>query len=457
MGFREEKDSLGMVIVPGDAYYGAQTERARQNTIDSGLRLPPAFLRALALIKLFAAKVNLDLKLLDSEIAGAIITSAREVEEGRLETQFVVDLFQTGSGTSTNMNMNEVIAARANELLTGKIAGKSPVHPNDHVNLGQSSNDVIPTALHISTLGAIERNLLPRLETLRRVLTEKAALWSSVRKIGRTHLQDAVPMFLGDEFGAYARQMELSVLRTRNASAGLRELALGGTAVGSGLNTSPAFASAVIEKINHHLNMRFKEAANRFEAQSARDAAVEMSGTLKSVAVSLTKIADDVRWLASGPRCGLGEIRLPPLQPGSSIMPGKVNPVISEVVLQAAAQVIGNDTTITFAGQKGQFELNTMQPLIAYNLLQSIDILGESARMLAEKCIQGIEADVEKCASYVEKSLALATYLVPRLGYDRAAKLSQQAHRTHKTIRELVIENNLMTPAEFDALIGEDE
>jgi fumarate hydratase class II len=457
MSSREEKDSLGTVIVPGNAYYGAQTERARQNTIDSGLRLPSAFFRALALIKLFAAEVNLDLKLLDPEIAGAIITSSREVVEGRLETQFVVDLFQTGSGTSTNMNMNEVIAARANELLTGKIVGKSPVHPNDHVNLGQSSNDVIPTALHISTLDAIERNLLPRLETLRRVLAEKAALWSNVRKIGRTHLQDAVPMFLGDEFGAYARQMELSVLRIRNASAGLRELALGGTAVGSGLNTSPAFASAVIEKINHHLNMRFKEAANRFEAQSARDAAVEMSGTLKSVAVSLTKIADDVRWLASGPRCGLGEIRLPSLQPGSSIMPGKVNPVISEVVLQAAAQVIGNDTTITFAGQKGQFELNTMQPLIAYNLLQSIDILGESARVFAEKCIQGIEADEEKCASYVEKSLALATYLVPRLGYDRAAKLSQQALQTHKTIRELVIENNFMTVAEFDALIGEDE
>jgi fumarate hydratase class II len=457
MSSREEKDSLGTVIVPGNAYYGAQTERARQNTIDSGLRLPSAFFRALALIKLFAAEVNLDLKLLDPEIAGAIITSSREVVEGRLETQFVVDLFQTGSGTSTNMNMNEVIAARANELLTGKIVGKSPVHPNDHVNLGQSSNDVIPTALHISTLDAIERNLLPRLEILRRALAEKAALWSNVRKIGRTHLQDAVPMFLGDEFGAYARQMELSVLRIRNASAGLRELALGGTAVGSGLNTSPAFASAVIEKINHHLNMRFKEAANRFEAQSARDAAVEMSGTLKSVAVSLTKIADDVRWLASGPRCGLGEIRLPSLQPGSSIMPGKVNPVISEVVLQAAAQVIGNDTTITFAGQKGQFELNTMQPLIAYNLLQSIDILGESARVFAEKCIQGIEADEEKCASYVEKSLALATYLVPRLGYDRAAKLSQQALQTHKTIRELVIENNFMTVAEFDALIGEDE
>lgn len=457
MGFREEKDSLGGVIVPEDAYYGAQTERARKNSIDSGLRLPHAFLRALALIKLFAAEVNLDLKLMDPEIAGAITTSAREVAKGRLGTHFVVDLFQTGSGTSTNMNMNEVIAARANELLTGKIGGKSPVHPNDHVNLGQSSNDVIPTALHISALSAIECDLLPQLDILRRVLAEKAALWSNVRKIGRTHLQDAVPMYLGDEFGAYARQMELSALRIRNASAGLRELALGGTAVGSGLNTPHGFAAAIIKRINHHLDLRFKEAENRFEAQGSRDACVEMSGTLKSVAISLVKIADDVRWLASGPRCGLGEIRLPALQPGSSIMPGKVNPVIPEVVLQAAAQVIGNDTTITFAGQKGQFELNTMQPLIAYNLLQSINLLGESARVLAGKCIQGIEVDGERCAGYVEKSLALATYLVPRLGYDRAAELSKQAHQAGKTIREIVIENNLMASAEFDALIGEDE
>ena len=457
MKYREEQDSLGTVRVPAKAYYGAQTERARQNTVHSGLCLPSAFIRALALVKLFAAEVNLESKRLDPELAQAILASAREVAEGGLEPEFVVDLFQTGSGTSTNMNMNEVIASRANERLSGIIGGKSPVHPNDHVNLGQSSNDVIPTALHISALKAIARGLLPHLNTLGQVLGEKAVQWGDIRKIGRTHLQDAVPMFLGDEFSAYARQVELSVSRIKNASEGLRELALGGTAVGSGVNTPPGFAGAVIQKINRHLDMEFREAENHFEAQAARDAAVEMSGTLKSVAVSLMKIADDLRWLASGPRCGLGEIQLPGLQPGSSIMPGKVNPVIPEVVLQAAAQVIGNDTTITFAGQKGQFELNTMQPLIAYNLLQSISLLGESARVLVEKCVKGIEANREKCEGYVEKSLALATYLVPRLGYDRAAELSRRAHQAGKTIREIVVENNVLTSTEFNALIGEDQ
>ena len=456
MTYREEKDSLGTVKVPANAFYGAQTERARQNTIDSGLRLPFAFIRGLALVKLFAAEVNLELKRLDPEIGEAIKASAREVADGRLEQAFVVDLFQTGSGTSTNMNMNEVIASRANQRLTGNMGGKTPVHPNDHVNLGQSSNDVIPTALHVSALTAIERDLLPKLATLREALAEKAAQWADIRKIGRTHLQDAVPMFLGDEFSAYARQVELSAARIESASRGLRELALGGTAVGSGMNTPPGFARDVIKKINRHMDMDFREAQNRFEAQAARDAAVAVSGTLKSVAVSLMKIADDLRWLASGPRCGLGEIRLPALQPGSSIMPGKVNPVIPEVVLQAAAQVIGNDTTITVAGQKGQFELNTMQPLIAYNLLQSIHLLGESARVLVEKCVKGIQADEKKCNGYVEKSLALATYLVPRLGYDRAAELSKLAHETGKTIRDVVIENKVMTSAEFDDLIGGD-
>ena len=453
---REEKDSLGNVMVPEDAYYGAQTERARQNTIHSGLFLPSAFLRSLALIKQFAAEVNFEMKRLETDVAEAIIDAAAEVAQGGLAEAFVVDLFQTGSGTSTNMNMNEVIASRANERLTGIVGGKSPVHPNDHVNLGQSSNDVIPTAIHISALGAIEGGLLPKLEILRKALSEKARSWGRIRKIGRTHLQDAVPMYLGEEFGGYARQVEQSAGRIKAASAGMRELALGGTAVGSGMNTPPAFASSVVAKINLHLGMDFREAENHFEAQSARDAAVEMSGTLKSVAVSLMKIADDVRWLASGPRCGLGEIRLPALQPGSSIMPGKVNPVVPEVVLQAAAQVIGNDATITIAGQKGHFELNTMQPLIAYNLLQSINLLGESARLLAEKCILGIEADREKCEGYVEKSLALATYLVPRLGYDRASELSKMAHRAGRTIRETVVRNGIMTSAEFDDLIGED-
>ncbi|MCP4694739.1 MAG: class II fumarate hydratase, partial [Desulfobacterales bacterium] len=324
---RQEKDSLGVVSVPADAYYGPQTERARQNTIQSGLKPPTAFLHTLAMIKRFAAEVNGSLDLLKEDVAGAISAAAREVMAGALDSAFVVDLFQTGSGTSTNMNMNEVIASRANELLTGRRGGKAPVHPNDHVNLGQSSNDVIPTTLHISALTAINRDLLPNFELLCRALEEKASAFQNIRKIGRTHLQDAVPMSLGNEFSGYARQAALSIKRIRSASENLGELALGGTAVGSGLNARPGFAPRVIARINDHLNMNFVEAKNHFEAQAARDAAVEMSGALKSVAVSLTKIADDVRWLASGPRCGLGEIRLPELQPGSSIMPGKVNPI----------------------------------------------------------------------------------------------------------------------------------
>lgn len=457
MNRRKEKDSLGAVSVPEGVYYGAQTERARQNTIESGLRPPPIFLHSLALIKLFSAEVNGSLGRLDKTIADAISDAAREVLSGALDADFVVDLFQTGSGTSTNMNMNEVIAARANEILTGRVAGKAPVHPNDHVNHGQSSNDVIPSSLHISALRSVNQNLLPRLEALGRSLSEKASIFVDIRKIGRTHLQDAVPMYLGDAFGAFARQAFLSRKRVQTASENLRELALGGTAVGSGLNAPPEFAPKVIAKINDHLGMNFKEAQNHFEAQAARDAAVEMSGALKSVAVSLTKIADDIRWLASGPRCGLGEIQLPALQPGSSIMPGKVNPVVPEIVIQIAAQVIGNDTAITFAGQKGNFELNTMQPLIAYNLIQSIQILSEGARLLAKKCIDGIQADRAMCASYVERSLAVVTFLVPILGYDRAGALSHKAYRDNKTIREVVTEEGLLTPDEFDKLIKQEQ
>ncbi|MCG6910269.1 MAG: class II fumarate hydratase [Deltaproteobacteria bacterium] len=453
MDYREEQDSLGTVAVQAGAYYGAQSERARQNSIHSGLQLPAAFIASLAMIKMVAAEVNAELGLLDGEIAGAIGDAAREVMAGRMAGEFVVDLFQTGSGTSTNMNMNEVLASRANERLTGKIGGRSPVHPNDHVNLGQSSNDVIPTALHVAALGGVERALLPQLEILEKALMQKAAAFGHIVKIGRTHLQDAVPMSLGDEFSAYARQTALAIRRVGRASADLREVPLGGTAVGTGLNAHPDFAAAVIGKINDREKMQFMEADSRFEAQGARDAAVELSGTLKTVAVSMTKIADDLRWLASGPRCGLGEIRLPALQPGSSIMPGKVNPVISEVVIQVAAQVVGNDTTITFAGQKGQFELNTMQPLIAYNLLQSIDLLGQSARILAEKCVNGIEADEERCAAYMERSLAMVTYLVPLLGYDRAAALSKKAYSGGKSVREVIVAEGIMTSEQFDGLI----
>ncbi len=453
MKTREEKDSLGSVELPVDAYYGAQTERARQNFMDSGLRLPGVFIRFLAIIKRFAAAANAELQILEPKLAEAIIPSALEVIDGKFDHAFVVDLFQTGSGTSTNMNMNEVIASRANELLTGEKNGKSPVHPNDHVNLGQSSNDIIPSVIHVACLAVIKRELIPALEKLHIAFTQKAAEFASIRKIGRTHLQDAVPIYLGDEFGAYARQIALSLKRIENASENLRELPLGGTAVGNGLNTHPAFAGRVIQMLSAHLKIDFFEAVHHFEAQSARDAAVEMSGALKTTAVSLTKISNDIRWLASGPRCGLGEIQIPSLQPGSSIMPGKVNPVIPESVLQIAAQVMGNDLTITLAGQGGNFELNVMMPVIAYNLLQSISILSIGARSLAEKCILGIKADVEKCSLYLDKSLALATYLVPRLGYDRSAAISKKAHETGKRIVDVVLEEGILTQEELDKLI----
>ena len=453
MKTREEKDSLGSVELPIDVYYGAQTERARQNFTDSGLGFPSRFIRSLAIIKRFAAAVNGDLQLLDPKMAEIIMTAAQEVIDGGFDDAFVVDLFQTGSGTSTNMNMNEVIASRANELLTGRKGGKSPVHPNDHVNLGQSSNDIIPSVIHVAGLTAIRTELIPALERLEAALTQKAVEFASIRKIGRTHLQDAVPIYLGDEFGGYARQVALSIKRIRTASENLRELPLGGTAVGNGLNTHPQFAGRVIQMLSDHLKIDFLEAVHHFEAQSAKDAVVEMSGALKTTAVSLTKIANDIRWLASGPRCGLGEIRIPSLQPGSSIMPGKVNPVIPESVLQIAAQVMGNDLTITLAAQGGNFELNVMMPVIAYNLLQSISILSIGAHSLSEKCIEGITADQEKCNSYVDKSLALVTYLVPQLGYDKSAAISKKAHATGKRIADVVLEEGVLTQEELDKLI----
>lgn len=453
MPARQEHDSLGAVAVPEGAYYGAQTERARSNFIDSGLKPPPAVMRSLAMIKRFAAEVNQALGRLDPGIGGAVAAAAREAMDGKFDADFVVDLFQTGSGTSSNMNLNEVIAARANEILTGRRGGRDPVHPNDHVNLGQSSNDVIPTAIHVAALTAIQGQLIPGLETLRQALVRKAEDFKAVRKIGRTHLQDAVPIYLGDEFGAYARQVELAASRLESASENLEELPLGGTAVGNGLNTHPEFAGRVIAKISGRTGIPFREAHNHFEAQSAKDATVEVSGTLRTAAVSLTKIANDIRWLSSGPRCGIGEIELPSLQPGSSIMPGKVNPVIPEALLQIAAQVIGNDTAVMLAGQGGNFELNTMMPLIAYNLMQSIHLLALGTRSFAEKCIQGISANHEACASYVEKSLAMATYLVPALGYDRAAAVSKKAHESGRSVREVVVAEGIMTAEAFEALV----
>lgn len=449
MKYRIEKDSLGTIDVPEDAYFGASTQRAVNNFPISGLRLPLSFIYSLALIKQCAAVVNNELDLIDHKISNAIVTSAQEVMQGKFDDQFVVDVFQTGSGTSTNMNINEVLASRANEIITGKKGGKSPVHPNDHVNLGQSSNDVIPTAIHVSALYLIKNRLTPALVNLETSLSDKTDEFKDVKKMGRTHLQDAVPIFLGQAFSGYARQVALAVKRIEAARNNLAELALGGTAVGNGLNTHPDFAKKVIAMISEHSKFNFRETENHFEAQGARDAAVETSGALKTIAVSLVKICNDIRWLASGPRCGLGEISIPSLQPGSSIMPGKINPVIPEAVIQVCAQVMGNDTTITISGQGGNFELNAMLPVIAYNLLQSIDLLSTGTTLLTEKCINGIRANREKCADNIEKSLAMATYLVPHIGYDKAAAIANRAHKTGKTIIEIAREEKILPENEL--------
>ncbi len=454
MKYREEKDSMGTVNVPEDAYYGSQTQRAVDNFPISDLRFPVVFVHNLALVKQCAAQVNHTLGLLDSELADAISRASREVMDGKHDRQFAVDIFQTGSGTSTNMNMNEVVASRANEILSGEKGGKSPVHPNDHVNLGQSSNDVIPTVIHLAALRLIHEHLIPSLESLKDALSVKAREFKDIRKLGRTHLQDAVPMFLGQEFSGYARQIELAVDRIGAVEPRLAELALGGTAVGSGLNTHPDFASRVIGLISDHSGLPFTEAGNHFEAQAAQDTAVETSGALKTLAVSLVKIANDIRWLASGPRSGIGEINIPSLQPGSSIMPGRVNPVIPEAVMQVAAQVMGNDATIMMGGQAGNFELNLMLPVIAYNLLQSIALLGSVSGVFAEKCIAGISANRETCAAYIEKSLALVTALVPEIGYDKAAAIAKKAYESGKTIREVAVEEKILSGDTINKLLN---
>ena len=377
-------------------------------------------------------------------MADAIRRAAEEVIRGRLDDQFVVDVFQTGSGTSTNMNMNEVLSSRANEILTGQKGGKTPVHPNDHVNLGQSSNDVIPTAIHVAALRRLHERLHPAQAGLQTALADKAHLFRDVRKIGRTHLQDAVPMTLGDEFSGYTRQVELVRERFGDVEKRLAELAIGGTAVGSGINTHPEFAGRVIAELNEMTGLDFREAANHFQALASQDSAVELSGALKTMAVALVKIANDLRWLSSGPRCGLGEINLPSLQPGSSIMPGKVNPVIPEAVIQVAAQVMGNDTAISLSGQSGNFELNVMLPVIAHNLLQSIELMAAAAEVLDRKCLVGVTANPERCAANIEQSLALVTGLVPLIGYDRAAAIAHDAYRSGRTIREVVKSEGLL-------------
>ncbi len=449
---RIERDSMGEVEVPRDALFGAQTRRALDNFPISDLRKPRRFIEALGAIKLEAAVVNHELGLLDGNLKDAIVAAAEEVVDGKLDNQFVLDVFQTGSGTSTNMNANEVISNRAIQILGGEVGSKSPVHPNDHVNKGQSSNDVIPTAIHLSALISIKDDLLPGLEKLQRALEEKSREFDDVVKTGRTHLQDATPIRLGQEFKGYAGQMERGIQRIRKATEDLSEVALGGTAVGTGVNTHPEFARRVCERLSRRFGVEVRETENHFQAQSAMDAAVFVSGALKTVAVSLMKISNDIRWLGCGPRAGFAEIALPEVQPGSSIMPGKVNPVIAESATMVAAQVIGNDATIALAGQSGNFELNVMLPLIAYNLLQSISILGNASANLAEQCVAGIEA-TERGPELVEQGLMLATALAPEIGYDRAAEISKEAYKTGKTIREVARERTDLSEEELDRLL----
>ena len=444
MKYREETDSMGTVLVPEDVYYGPQTQRAIDNFPVSGLVLPDFFIHCLALVKKHAAAVNKDLDMIPEETAQAVIKACDEVMSGKFSGNFPVDVFQTGSGTSTNMNMNEVIACRANEILTGNKTPKSPVHPNDHVNCCQSSNDVIPTVLHISAARLISEKLEPALERLATALEKKTKEFEHIHKIGRTHLQDAVIMTLGNEFSGYARQVRLALDRLGPVKDRLCLLALGGTAVGTGLNAHPDFAPKVIARVSEASGLPFRQSPNHFESQGACDSAVETSGILKTIAVSLSKIANDIRWLASGPRCGLGEINLPSLQPGSSIMPGKVNPVISESVIQVGAQVIGNDAAISIGGLGGYLELNTMLPLIAHNLIQSIRLLSAAADNFAEKCVAGITANIEKCEKNIQNSLAVVTSLVPHIGYDRAAEIAKKAFKEHKTIESVVLEDNVL-------------
>ena len=451
--YRIEKDSMGEVNVPSHALWGAQTQRAVENFPISGRPMPPRVIHAFGRVKGGAALVNKEKGSLEPHVADAVIQAAREVAEGKLDGHFPVDVYQTGSGTSSNMNANEVIANRAIQILGGVLGSKSPVHPNDHVNMGQSSNDVVPTVIHLAALQAIEHDLLPALRHLGDALEEKARAFDPIVKIGRTHLQDAVPVRLGQEFSGYAQQVRNGIRRVEGAKPALCELALGGTAVGTGLNAAPGFSEAVIAHLARETGLPLRQAPNLFEALAAQDAVVEASGALRTVAVSLTKIAEDIRWLGSGPRCGLGELVIPDLQPGSSIMPGKVNPVMSEMMVMVCAQVLGNDLTVAVAGQGGHFELNTMLPVMAANLLDSVSILAAACRTFADRCVRGLAADEARCEEMVERSLAMVTALAPVIGYDAAAALAKEAHASGRTIRELCEEKNILPKEQLKRLL----
>jgi fumarate hydratase class II len=450
--YRTERDSLGEMQVPADAYWGAQTQRAVENFPMGGPAFGRRFVRALGVVKKAAARANRDLDLLDEGTAGHIVAAAEEVIAGDHDDQFPVDVFQTGSGTSSNMNANEVIANRATELAGGEV-GSREVHPNDHVNYGQSSNDVIPTAMHVASAEAVETDLRPALETLAAELEAKEEAFADVVKTGRTHLQDATPITLGQEFSGYRAQVEKGIERLDAVRSHLRELALGGTAVGTGLNTHPDFPGLAAEYIAEETGIAFREADNHFEAQAAHDAMSEAHGALRTVAGSLNRIANDLRLLASGPRNGLGELEQPENQPGSSIMPGKINPVVAEAVNQIHKQVVGNDAAVSAGAAEGQIDLNLYKPVVAHNFLQSAELLANGSEVFAEKFVAKLEANREHCAERVEQSMALATALNPAIGYDKASKVAKRAMAEGKTIREVVLDEGYLTEAEADEVL----
>lgn len=450
---RTERDSMGEFQVPSEALYGAQTARAVANFPISGIPFPRPFIQALGAIKRAAAEVNRDLGLLDDALADLVIAAADEVIAGSLDDQFVVDIYQTGSGTSTNMNTNEVISNQAIKQAGGVIGSKKPIHPNDHVNKSQSSNDVIPTAIHVSAALVLDRQLLPALDGLQTALMAKAAEWDDIVKIGRTHLMDATPIRLGQEVSGWARQVALSQDRLRSVQPRLLELAIGGTAVGTGINSPKGFGAAVAEKLHQRFDLPFVEASNHFEAQGSQDATVELANQLSTVATSLLKIANDIRWLASGPRCGLGELSLPAVQPGSSIMPGKVNPVICEQLMMVCAQVMGNAVTVSVANTHGNLDLNVMLPVMARNVLESLTLLANSVRVFTEKAVGGLTANRERAESLVEWSMSMVTSLAPVIGYDNAAKLAKRAVEEGKTVRALVTEEGILPAEQLNELL----
>jgi fumarate hydratase class II len=450
--FRTERDSLGEMRVPADAYWGAQTQRAVENFPVSGITFSRRFVRALGVVKKAAARANLDLGLIPAEKGEAIVEAADEVIAGEHDDQFPVDVFQTGSGTSTNMNANEVIANRATEVYGGDV-GSREIHPNDHVNFGQSSNDVIPTAMHVASAEAVEKDVLPALETLAEALGDREEEFADVVKTGRTHLQDATPITLGQEFSGYRTQVEKGIERVDAVRSHLRELALGGTAVGTGLNTHEEFPELAAEYVSEETGIRFREADNHFEAQAAHDAMGEAHGALRTVAGSLHKIANDLRLLASGPRNGLGELEQPENQPGSSIMPGKVNPVVAEAVNQVYAQVVGNDAAVSTGAASGQIDLNLYKPVLARNFLESAGIIADVSEVFAEKFVRRLEANREHCAQAVDRSMAMATALNPQIGYDKASEVAKAALKEGKTVREVAIERGYLTEAEADEVL----